>query len=156
MMAAHRRSLPVIALALAGLAGGGGGAVWLFGQAGAGSLRSRVEGTGGDARVQFQYAARADVCGWGPSVQIGRSTFVSLGTGATNDNVPCRRGPVVVRVTRAGGQVVGVEAEVGPESRPEKGRRCADPGCTTVLSTYNASPTCYLHTMPVRRHALER
>jgi len=116
MTTARWRFRDAVLTLAAGLGGVGGAA--LFGQAGAGSLRSRVEGAG-DGRSQFQYAARADVCGWGPSVQIGRSTFVSLGTGATSDNVPCRRGPVVVRVTRAGGQVVGVEAEVGPESRPE-------------------------------------
>ncbi len=37
------------------------------------SLRARVE-SGGDARVQFRYAARADVCGLGSSIQIGTST----------------------------------------------------------------------------------
>lgn len=44
----------------------------------------------------------------------------------------------------------------GPGSRPAKGRCCAEPGCATVLSTYNRSLTCFLHTMPTRRHALER
>ena len=82
-----------------------------------GTLRSRIEG-GGDGRVQFRYAARGDVCGWGPSVQVGRSTFISSGTFGTDDRA-CRRGPVVVRVTRAGGQVVGVETEIAPEVRPE-------------------------------------
>ena len=96
----------------------GCGAVSLFGQSG---LRSRVEG-GGDARVQFRYAARADVCGVGNSISIGRSTYIS--TGNVNvfdglDRVQCRRGPVVVRVTRAGGQVVGVDAEIAPETTPE-------------------------------------
>jgi hypothetical protein len=43
----------------------------------------------------------------------------------------------------------------GSASRPEKGRMCAEPGCRTVLSTYNRSATCYLHTEPRRRHALE-
>ena len=85
------------------------------------SLRARVEG-GGDARVQFRYAARADVCGLGSSIQIGTSTWIN--TGSSNvwnsaDRPPCRRGPVVVRVTRAGGMVVGIDTEVAPESTPE-------------------------------------
>jgi len=41
-------------------------------------------------------------------------------------------------------------------SRPEKGRPCAEPGCATVLSTYNRSITCYLHTVPTIRHAIQR
>jgi HEAT repeat protein len=85
------------------------------------SLRSRVEG-GGDARVQFRYAARADVCGIGSSIQVGTST--SINTGNSNlwngvDRPACRRGPVVVRVTRSGGMVVGVDTEIAPESNPE-------------------------------------
>ena len=85
------------------------------------SLRSRVEG-GGDARVQFRYAARADVCGIGSSIQVGTSTYIN--TGNSNlwngaDRPACRRGPVVVRVTRAGGMVVGVDTEIAPESNPE-------------------------------------
>jgi HEAT repeat protein len=85
------------------------------------SLRSRVEG-GGDARVQFRYAARADVCGLGSSIQVGTSTYIN--TGNSNvwngvDRPACRRGPVVVRVTRSGGMVVGVDTEIAPESNPE-------------------------------------
>lgn len=85
------------------------------------SLRSRVEG-GGDARVQFRYAARADVCGIGSSIQVGTSTYIN--TGNSNlwngvDRPACRRGPVVVRVTRSGGMVVGVDTEIAPESNPE-------------------------------------
>ena len=85
------------------------------------SLRSRIEG-GGDARVQFRYAARADVCGLGSSIQVGTSTYINTG----NSNLwngagrpACRRGPVVVRVTRSGGMVVGVDTEIAPESNPE-------------------------------------
>jgi HEAT repeat protein len=94
------------------------GAVSLLGQ---GGLRARIEG-GGDARVQFRYAARADVCGMGTSISVGRSTYIS--TGNVNvfdglDRIQCRRGPVVVRVTRAGGQVVGVDVEIAPESTPD-------------------------------------
>ena len=85
------------------------------------SLRSRVEGSG-DGRVQFRYAARADVCGIGSSIQVGTSTYIN--TGNSNfwngvDRPPCRRGPVVVRVTRSGGMVVGVDTEIAPESNPE-------------------------------------
>lgn len=98
----------------------GSGAASLMGQ---GGLRSRVEG-GGDGRVQFRYSARADVCGMGPAIQIGRSTYVSAGVGNINvwdgiDRTPCRRGPVVVRLTRAGGAIVGVDVEIAPETTPE-------------------------------------
>jgi HEAT repeat protein len=85
------------------------------------SLRSRVEGSG-DARVQFRYAARADVCGLGSSIQIGTSTWINTGNSNvwnSADRPPCRRGPVVVRVTRAGGMIVGIDTEVAPESTPE-------------------------------------
>src|SRR5262245_23239243 len=88
------------ALSLAAIVGA---ASALLGQ---GNLRTRVEGSG-DGRVQFRYAARADVCGYGSSISIGRSTYVSTGNmnvGDAMDRV-CRRGPVVVRITRAGGQV---------------------------------------------------
>ena len=95
----------------------GCGAASLMGQSG---LRSRVEGSG-DARVQFRYAARADVCGVGNSISIGRSTYISTGNVNVIEGLErqCRRGPVVVRVTRAGGQVVGIDAEIAPESVPE-------------------------------------
>ena len=84
-------------------------------------LRARIEG-GGDARVQFRYAARADVCGAGSSLQIGTSTYISTGSGRyfDGDGHPmCRRGPVVVRVTRAAGVIVGLETEIAPESMPD-------------------------------------
>lgn len=85
------------------------------------SLRSRVEGSG-DARVQFRYAARADVCGLGSSIQVGTSTYINTGNSNvwnSADRPACRRGPVVVRVTRSGGMVVGVDTEIAPESNPE-------------------------------------
>jgi hypothetical protein len=44
----------------------------------------------------------------------------------------------------------------GAESRPARGRRCTEPGCGTVLSTYNRSSTCYLHTPPTHRRPLDR
>jgi hypothetical protein len=42
------------------------------------------------------------------------------------------------------------------QSREAPGRRCAEPECPTVLSTYNRSIRCYLHAAPEYRHALER
>jgi hypothetical protein len=38
--------------------------------------------------------------------------------------------------------------------REQAGRRCEVPTCVTVLSTYNTSTTCWLHTTATRRHAL--
>ena len=105
-----------------GLIGAGAAALAVAAQLGAqGSLRSRVEGSG-DGRVQFHYSARADVCGVGPAIQIGRSTFFT--TGMVNsfdgmDRTPCQRGPVAVRVTRSGGAVVGIEVEIAPASVPD-------------------------------------
>jgi len=94
----------------------GVGTASLLGQ---GGLRSRVEGSG-DARVQFRYAARADVCGLGSSISVGRSTYVSTGNVSFEGlERQCRRGPVVVRVTRAGGQVVGLDVEIAPDAIPE-------------------------------------
>ena len=34
-------------------------------------------------------------------------------------------------------------------TRPARGRICAYPGCSTVLSTYNAAEVCWLHTPAV-------
>jgi hypothetical protein len=44
----------------------------------------------------------------------------------------------------------------GAQYRPAKGRLCQEPGCETLLSTYNASDRCYLHSAPAFRHALYR
>jgi hypothetical protein len=38
--------------------------------------------------------------------------------------------------------------------RAATGRSCEHPGCTTVLSTYNSSLTCWLHTGPTFKHPL--
>jgi len=52
--------------------------------------------------------------------------------------------------------------EYGPASptkaarRSAKGRSCEQIGCTTVLSVYNESPTCWLHTAPSRRRPTQR
>jgi hypothetical protein len=39
-------------------------------------------------------------------------------------------------------------------ARSVKGRHCAEAGCLTVLSTYNPSATCWLHSAPSTRHPL--
>ena len=87
-----------------------------------GGLRARVEGSG-DARVQFRYAARADVCGAGSAIQIGTSHFINSGNWRWDgaDRSLCKRGPVVVRVTRSGGMVVGIDVEIAPESHAGRG-----------------------------------
>jgi hypothetical protein len=38
--------------------------------------------------------------------------------------------------------------------RERAGRRCEVPTCMTVLSTYNAAETCWLHTTATRKHPL--
>ncbi len=42
------------------------------------------------------------------------------------------------------------------KSRSIAGRLCSHLGCQTVLSTYNASSTCFLHTEPSYKHPLYR
>ena len=39
-------------------------------------------------------------------------------------------------------------------ARSAAGRLCEVAGCGTVLSTYNAATTCWLHWTPTYRHAL--
>ena len=41
-------------------------------------------------------------------------------------------------------------------SRAARGRHCDYEGCETVLTTYNASSTCWLHTNASYRHPLAR
>ncbi len=109
-----------------------------------GGLRSRVEG-GGDGRVQFHYAARADVCGAGSAIQIGSSYFINSGNwrGWDGDNRPlCKRGPVVVRVTRSGGMVVGLDVEIAPESMPD--------GVTDLGAVSAAAAAAYLLDLATR------
>jgi hypothetical protein len=38
--------------------------------------------------------------------------------------------------------------------RQRAGRQCEVTTCVTVLSTYNAAGTCWLHTTATRKHAL--
>jgi hypothetical protein len=40
----------------------------------------------------------------------------------------------------------------GVAVRSEHGRPCRHEGCGTILSTYNSSTTCWLHTDPTPRH----
>jgi hypothetical protein len=40
--------------------------------------------------------------------------------------------------------------------RSEQGRECEEPGCTTVLSVYNDSPTCWQHSPFTRRRPTPR
>jgi hypothetical protein len=42
----------------------------------------------------------------------------------------------------------------GAATRAEAGRTCAEPTCSTVLSVYNAAPTCWMHTGAATRHPL--
>jgi hypothetical protein len=109
-----------------------------------GGLRSRIE-AGGDGRVQFHYAARADVCGAGSAIQIGSSYFINSGNwrGWDGDNrPPCKRGPVVVRVTRSGGMVVGLDVEIAPESTPD--------GITDLGAVSAAAAAAYLLDLATR------
>ncbi|MDP9329960.1 MAG: hypothetical protein M3P11_04875 [Actinomycetota bacterium] len=60
-------------------------------------------------------------------------------------------------MARESGAVFGPpERGKGSASRPSKGRLCLQAGCSTVLSTYNASLTCFAHTEPTYKHALYR
>lgn len=61
-------------------------------------------------------------------------------------------------MARATGGTVFGTPDRGKDSptRTQAGRRCAEPGCPTVLSTYNQSRTCYLHTAPSLRTPLQR
>jgi HEAT repeat protein len=103
------------------------------GQAG---LRERLERA--DGTVQFSFAARADVCGWGRSINIGNSTYISTGNASygSDNRAECRRGPVVVRMIRASGMLVDIDVEVAPESKPE--------GVTDIGMVGGAAAAAYL------------
>jgi HEAT repeat protein len=66
------------------------------------------------ARVQFTFAARADVCGNGRSfMQVGRDNW--YGTYYDNDRrEPCTPGPIRVLLDRAGREVVSISTFAGP------------------------------------------
>jgi hypothetical protein len=40
-------------------------------------------------------------------------------------------------------------------TRAAPGRLCAEPGCSTILSTYNSSFDCWLHARPSFRRPLD-
>jgi len=77
------------------------------------TLADRVSGAG-DARVQFTYAARADVCGNGRTfIQVaGNQWYGSWNDGERGE--PCVAGPVRVVLDRAGREIVSVATFVGP------------------------------------------
>jgi hypothetical protein len=56
----------------------------------------------------------------------------------------------------SGVQLGTPERGKGAKSRAAFGRHCDFPGCQTVLSTYNASTSCWLHTPPSHRPALHK
>jgi HEAT repeat protein len=103
------------------------------GQAG---LRERLERA--DGTVQFSFAARADVCGWGRSISIGNSTYITTGNVGYNsgDRADCRRGPVVVRMVRASGTLVDIDVEVASEGKVE--------GVTDIGQVGAAAAAAYL------------
>ncbi|MGH7679572.1 MAG: HEAT repeat domain-containing protein, partial [Gemmatimonadaceae bacterium] len=77
------------------------------------SLADRVANAS-TARVQFTYAARADVCGNGRTyIQYARDSWY----GSFNDSDrrdPCVAGPVRVMLDRAGREVVSISTFAGP------------------------------------------
>ena len=82
-----------------------------------GGLAARV-GAAPDGAVQFNFAAREGVCGNGRSyLSTGAGEFSGSFVGSVDETLrsePCAAGPVRVVVGRAGGQVVSVNAYVGP------------------------------------------
>ena len=88
------------------LAGGGSG---LSAQA----LSDRVSGAA-DARVQFTFAARSEVCGNGRSfIQVSGNTW--YGSWSDGDRrETCAAGPVRVVLDRAGREVISIASFVGP------------------------------------------
>ena len=77
------------------------------------SLADRVAGAA-QPRVQFTFAARADVCGNGRSfIQVaGGSLYGSFNDGDRRD--PCVAGPIRVLLDRAGREVVSIATFAGP------------------------------------------
>lgn len=94
--------------------------------AGAQSLERQLAAQA-DGPAQFHFAARAGVCGNGRSFlrtddDSWYGSWSSSSDGATRGEV-CERGPVRVVVTRAGRDVVKVQAYAGPlASDPDSGR----------------------------------
>jgi HEAT repeat protein len=84
------------------------------------SIADRVAGAT-QPRVQFTFAARADVCGNGRSfIQVsGNQWYGSWSDGDRRET--CVAGPVRVVVDRAGREVVSLTAYVGPSPEPSSG-----------------------------------
>ena len=60
----------------------------------------------------------------------------------------------MARVNERGVRFGPPDGGKGSPARSVRGRPCDHPGCLTVLSTYNASSTCWLHAIPSYRHTL--
>jgi len=56
----------------------------------------------------------------------------------------------------SGGVVYGPAAGSAAKPRAAKGRRCDHLGCNTMLSTYNASTTCWTHSPSALRTPLAK
>ncbi len=92
------------------------------------SLRDLVSRAPADGLVAFRFPARSGVCGGPHFVRFGTSVTVSRGSYSYSDGVeshPCQPGPVRVTLTRAGGQVVGLEVGIGAD---DTGREVRDLG----------------------------
>jgi HEAT repeat protein len=77
------------------------------------SLADRVANAS-QARVQFTYAGRPEVCGDGRSfIRIGNSEYHGSWSGDT-DRMPCTAGPVRVLLDRAGREVITITTYAGP------------------------------------------
>ena len=62
-------------------------------------------------------------------------------------------------MVRSGGNHVvefGTPERGKSKAKSARGRLCTYSGCTTVLSIYNASDTCWQHTQAPLRHPLHR
>lgn len=89
-----------------------GGAILAAPQVSAQNLADRIANAG-QPRVQFSYAARAEVCGNGRSFfSVGGSSF--HGSWNDNDRDSCVRGPIRVVLDRAGREVVSISTHAGP------------------------------------------
>ena len=85
-----------------------------FADAAAGQDLERRVASAGDGVLQFNYPAREGVCGNGKNfINIGGNSWYGTINDATRREV-CETGPVRVVMNQAGGQIVSIEAFVGP------------------------------------------
>lgn len=125
-----RRPPASAALTLALVLGGGAAAADLRAQ----PLAERVRATR-DGAVQFQFAAREGVCGWGESISIYGDRPSSDRTsgdrvirrGEGREGRPCREGPVRVRLRLEDGRATVLDARVGTPW-PDRLAGAEDPG----------------------------